>query len=80
VAFTVLTAQITLSPNARNDAWASFDGGARTHLRKDDRLTVTTSAFPFPVICADHPVTDWFDSLAQCLHWNVRKLQKPLSS
>ena len=23
-------------------------------------------------------VSDWFDSLAECLHWNVRKKQKPL--
>jgi hypothetical protein len=23
-------------------------------------------------------ITDWFDSLAECLHWNVRKKQKHL--
>ena len=23
-------------------------------------------------------ISDWFDSLAECLHWNVRKKQKNL--
>lgn len=29
-----------------------------------------------PSICAQDQIADWFDSLAECLHWNVRKRQK----
>jgi NAD+ kinase len=31
-----------------------------------------------PSICAQDQITDWFDSLAECLHWNVRKKQRHL--
>lgn len=31
-----------------------------------------------PSICAQDQISDWFDSLAECLHWNVRKSQKAL--
>ncbi len=41
-------------------------------------VTVTTSASPVPSINNTGHVTDWFDSLAECLHWNVRKEQKML--
>jgi len=37
---------------------------------------VTTSVFPVPSICAQDQISDWFDSLADCLQWNVRKRQK----
>lgn len=41
-------------------------------------LLVTTSIYPVPSICAQDQISDWFDSLAECLHWNVRKRQKHL--
>jgi NAD+ kinase len=41
-------------------------------------LSVTTSIYPVPSICAQDQISDWFDSLAECLHWNVRKRQKCL--
>ena len=41
-------------------------------------LRVTTSIYPVPSICAQDQITDWFDSLAECLHWNVRKKQRHL--
>jgi hypothetical protein len=41
-------------------------------------LRVTTSIYPVPSICAQDQISDWFDSLAECLHWNVRKRQKCL--
>lgn len=39
-------------------------------------LRVTTSIYPVPSICAQDQISDWFDSLAECLHWNARKSQK----
>ena len=39
---------------------------------------MTTSIYPVPSICAQDQIADWFDSLAECLHWNVRKKQRQL--
>ncbi|XP_042113338.1 NAD kinase isoform X5 [Ovis aries] len=70
-----LTLQIMLSPEARNTAWVSFDGRKRQEIRHGDSISITTSCYPLPSICVRDPVSDWFESLAQCLHWNVRKKQ-----
>ena len=40
-------------------------------------LRISTSIYPVPSIADVDSITDWFDSLAGCLHWNVRKQQKP---
>ncbi|MED6240247.1 hypothetical protein ATANTOWER_018098 [Ataeniobius toweri] len=72
--------KINLSPDARNTAWVSFDGRKRQEICHGDSITIITSCFPVPSICFRDPVTDWFESLATCLHWNVRKKQNCLSS
>ncbi|KAF7668412.1 hypothetical protein LDENG_00014510 [Lucifuga dentata] len=66
---------ITLSPDARNTAWVSFDGRKRQEIQHGDCIKITTSCYPVPSICCHDLVYDWFESLAQCLHWNVRKRQ-----
>ncbi|XP_025862929.1 NAD kinase isoform X3 [Vulpes vulpes] len=71
----VMQYQIMLSPEARNTAWVSFDGRKRQEIRHGDSISITTSCYPLPSICVRDPVSDWFESLAQCLHWNVRKKQ-----
>uniref|UniRef100_A0A2K5U7C0 NAD kinase n=1 Tax=Macaca fascicularis TaxID=9541 RepID=A0A2K5U7C0_MACFA len=71
----LLDPQIMLSPEARNTAWVSFDGRKRQEIRHGDSISITTSCYPLPSICVRDPVSDWFESLAQCLHWNVRKKQ-----
>ena len=86
--------KISVSPDSRNTAWVSFDGRKRLELCHGDSLRVTTSIYPIPSICAQvnqnnqndlnlksclqDQITDWFDSLAECLHWNVRKKQRTL--
>ncbi|XP_056452702.1 NAD kinase-like isoform X1 [Gadus chalcogrammus] len=72
--------KVMLSSEARNTAWVSFDGRKRQEICHGDSITITTSCFPVPSICFRDPVTDWFESLAQCLHWNVRKKQHHLTS
>uniref|UniRef100_A0A671NZF7 NAD(+) kinase n=1 Tax=Sinocyclocheilus anshuiensis TaxID=1608454 RepID=A0A671NZF7_9TELE len=72
--------KIMLSRDARNTAWVSLDGRKRQEIAYGDSITITTSCFPVPSICFRDPVNDWFESLAQCLHWNVRKKQSHLSS
>ncbi|XP_024908104.1 NAD kinase b isoform X2 [Cynoglossus semilaevis] len=70
---------ITLSPDARNTAWVSFDGRKRQEIQHGDCIKITTSCYPVPSICCHDLVYDWFESLAQCLHWNVRKRQARLA-
>ncbi|XP_054736987.1 NAD kinase isoform X1 [Anastrepha obliqua] len=70
--------KISISPDSRNTSWVSFDGRNRQELLHGDCLRVTTSIYPVPSICAQDQISDWFDSLAECLHWNVRKKQKCL--
>lgn len=70
--------KIAVSPDARSDAWVSFDGRNRQQLLKTDVLVISTSKYPLPSICSIDPINDWFESLAGCLHWNVRKIQAPL--
>ncbi|CAH0720413.1 unnamed protein product, partial [Brenthis ino] len=84
--------KIALSPEARNAMWIklsvetrnlasiSFDGRSQLILRPGDSLYVTTSVYPVPSICAQDQISDWFDSLAECLHWNVRKKQKQIDN
>ncbi|MBN3287211.1 NADK kinase, partial [Polyodon spathula] len=69
--------KIMLCPDARNTAWVSFDGRKRQEICHGDSITITTSCYPVPSICFRDPVNDWFESLAECLHWNVRKKQNP---
>ncbi|XP_060521810.1 NAD kinase-like isoform X2 [Cylas formicarius] len=70
--------KIAVSPESRNTSWVSFDGRNRQELVHGDSLRVTTSIYPVPSICSQDQISDWFDSLAECLHWNVRKRQKHL--
>ncbi|XP_053546338.1 NAD kinase [Bombina bombina] len=67
--------KIMLSPEARNTAWVSFDGRKRQEICHGDSIIITTSCYPVPSISFRDPINDWFDSLAECLHWNVRKKQ-----
>jgi NAD+ kinase len=68
--------KICVSPDSRNSVWVSFDGRKRQEIQLGDSLRFTTSIYPVPSICAEDQISDWFDSLAECLHWNVRKKQR----
>ncbi|XP_017960701.1 NAD kinase-like isoform X2 [Drosophila navojoa] len=70
--------KISISPDSRNTSRVSFDGRNDQELNHGDFLRVTTSIYPVPSICAQDQISDWFDSLAEGLHWNVRKRQKCL--
>ncbi|ESO12411.1 hypothetical protein HELRODRAFT_187858 [Helobdella robusta] len=70
--------KIMVSPDARDAAWVSFDGRQRQHLDRNEVLIINTSSHPLPSIINIDPIADWFNRLAGCLHWNVRKHQLPL--
>ncbi len=41
-------------------------------------MRITTSVYPVPAICRFDQLGDWFESLADILHWNLRKTQLSL--
>ncbi|XP_012944898.1 uncharacterized protein LOC101848851 [Aplysia californica] len=72
--------KVMLSPEARGTAMVSFDGRDRQEMHQGDSLRITTAAYPVPSICAVDQIEDWFDGLAVCLNWNIRRQQRPLMS
>ncbi|CAB4039422.1 NAD kinase-like isoform X3, partial [Paramuricea clavata] len=70
---------IILSQDSRSGAFASFDGRNRQELHRGDGIRITTSVYPVPCLTREDQITDWFTSLGECLHWNVRQKQKPYS-
>ena len=43
-------------------------------------VRITTSVYPVPSICRFDQLGDWFESLADILHWNLRKSQLNLDT
>ncbi|XP_074626993.1 NAD kinase-like [Acropora palmata] len=72
--------KIVVSQDARSTAWTSFDGRNRQELDIGDSIHITTSIYPVPCVNSENQITDWFKSLAECLHWNVRQRQRQLST
>lgn len=71
--------KIQVPSDSRSTAWASFDGREQTELQRGDYLIIRVSKWPFVWIRESDGVADWFRSLAECLHWNDRRKQKPVS-
>lgn len=71
--------KIQVPNDSRSTAWASFDGREQTELQRGDYLIIRVSKWPFVWIRESDGVADWFRSLAECLHWNDRRKQKPVS-
>ena len=67
--------RITNSKLARNTAFISFDGKNKTELQENDVVSITTSEWPLPSASSTNDISSWFSSLAECLHWNDRKIQ-----
>ena len=51
----------------------AFDGRNQKELDESRYLRVTTSEYSIPCISREDHLNDWFDSLAECLHWNKRE-------
>jgi NAD+ kinase len=71
--------KISLSVDSRNTAWYSVDGRFTNELKHGYEISITTSEHSLPSICRSNQINDWFDGLANCLHWNQRQKQLPLN-
>ncbi|CAF3950866.1 unnamed protein product [Rotaria sordida] len=67
--------KVKVSEDTRLTAWLSVDGRNRHELHQQDSVHITTSVYPVPSICRFDQLGDWFESLADILHWNLRKAQ-----
>ncbi len=72
--------KVCLAEDARHTAWYSVDGQTLVELKHDHFLSISTSEFPLPSICRSNQINDWFEGLADCLHWNQRKKQLPFKT
>lgn len=61
--------------NSRSHAWASFDGKDRKCLAPGDALVCSMATWPVPTACQVDSTTDFFRSIHDGLHWNLRKTQ-----
>ncbi|CEP03873.1 hypothetical protein PBRA_003480, partial [Plasmodiophora brassicae] len=65
--------RIRVSDHTRaRTACASFDGTHRTPLNPGDEICLSMSAMPIPTVNDRQFNTDWFASIVEKLHWNVR--------
>lgn len=61
--------------NSRSHAWASFDGKDRKRLAPGDALLCSMAPWPVPTACQKDSTSDFFHSIHDGLHWNLRKTQ-----
>ena len=56
----------------------SYDATASVAMEKGSYVKLSTAAMPVPTLNSLPLDGDWFQSIRDKLHWNVRTLQKPL--
>ncbi|XP_062505175.1 NAD kinase-like isoform X2 [Corticium candelabrum] len=70
--------KVTVAADSRHYACVAFDGRNKQQLKQGDSVVITASEWPLPCISANDHIIDWFKSLSECLHWNVRLKQSPM--
>ncbi|XP_062084085.1 NAD(H) kinase 1-like [Humulus lupulus] len=70
-----VTLRVQVPFNSRSNAWASFDGKGRKELGPGDALVISMAPWPVPTACLVDSTTDFFRSIHEGLHWNLRKAQ-----
>lgn len=71
--------ELVVPEDARSAVCASFDGRNRISLRQGDSLVMYASSKPLTTIKQRAFNHEWFVSIQQKLHWNIREKQKPFS-
>jgi len=54
-----------------------FDGKRKRELRRGESVYIKTSPYPVPMVCRADENQDWFFSVKNGLHWNVRTAPAP---
>jgi hypothetical protein len=58
----------------------SYDATASVAMEKGSYVKLSTAAMPLPTLNSRALDGDWFQSIRDKLHWNVRTLQKPMQA
>jgi hypothetical protein len=58
----------------------SYDATASVAMEKGSYVKLSTAAMPVPTLNSRALDGDWFQSIRDKLHWNVRTLQKPMQA
>ena len=67
--------RVKVPADSRSEMWCSFDGKDRQRLAPGDAVLIYMSQHPIPTVCKLDASHDWFLSMHNGLHWNVRKQQ-----
>ncbi|KAH9602527.1 hypothetical protein KSS87_002089 [Heliosperma pusillum] len=70
-----VTLRVQVPFNSRGPAWVSFDGKDRKQLAPGDALICSMAPWPVPTACQGDSMGDFFRSIHEGLHWNLRKTQ-----
>ncbi|KAK8960090.1 putative NAD kinase 1 [Platanthera guangdongensis] len=70
-----VTLRVQVPCNSRGQAWASFDGKDRKQLAPGDALICSMAPWPVPTASQVDSTNDFFRSIHEGLHWNLRKTQ-----
>ncbi|KAK1586367.1 hypothetical protein Q3G72_001894 [Acer saccharum] len=70
-----VTVRVQVPFNSRSPAWVSFDGKDRKQLAPGDALVCSMAPWPVPTACSVDSTDDFFRSIHDGLHWNLRKTQ-----
>jgi NAD kinase len=65
--------------NARAGAWMSYDAQPSVEIERGSYIKLTSAAIPMPTLNHFDLDGDWFASIRDKLHWNLRLLQTPQS-
>ncbi|KAG5190262.1 ATP-NAD kinase-like domain-containing protein [Tribonema minus] len=71
---------VRIPETARADGWMSYDATASVAMEKGSYVRLSTAQMPFPTLNLTPLDGDWFQSIREKLHWNVRTMQKPLDA
>eukprot|EP00039_Didymoeca_costata_P009284 m.122670 g.122670 ORF g.122670 m.122670 type:complete len:833 (+) comp14428_c0_seq1:198-2696(+) len=72
--------EVKVPVTKRKPAWVSMDGKNRQKLYPGDYVRLSNSAQPVPTLGKVSQSADWFHSLSECLNWNLREMQKPMTN
>ncbi|KAA6420512.1 MAG: NAD(H) kinase 1-like [Trebouxia sp. A1-2] len=67
--------RVKVPADSRSEMWCSFDGKDRQRLAPGDAVLIYMSQHPIPTVCKLDASHDWFLSMHNGLHWNIRKQQ-----
>jgi len=67
--------RVKVPADSRSEMWCSFDGKDRQRLAPGDAVLIYMSQHPIPTVCNLDASHDWFLSMHNGLHWNIRKQQ-----